>query len=267
MVGAEHDQRHRPERRGGEQLVEAPVGVELLDLGIELQGLGHVPGQQHELDRPLLRGLGFPKPFRERVDQHHAGDLIRPGPRKEAGDDAAVGMRHQHDRGVDPGGADQRVEIGGRVARRGRLRHRIAAARRLAHRRSRPVVGADPCEGGDRVEDVGRARRGLGPVGRRRLPAGDDNDGRGSRPTAFDVHLTAIVDVDGPGKVGGRRARRNGSKEGGEAKPGDGHSALLFRRVPQLARKRTESAHESPPSVGNHSSSVMALMPNSICTI
>ena len=121
-----------------------------------------------------------------------------------------------------PAAPSERVEVGDRVGRRSRLRRRIAAARRLADRRSRPIVGANLGERRrPRRRRSARRRRGFGPVGRGRLGARDDDDGRRPVAPAFHVHLAAAADIDGTGRIRSRGDGRScgGEEKGGEARP------------------------------------------------
>ncbi len=92
---------------------------------------------------------------------------------------------------------------------RGRLRHRIAAARRqvVAHRRARPVIGAHPCKPCHSAEHSQRGVRLVaGPNIRCRIKARHEHDRRRSGPAAFKIHLAAATDVDQAGEVTLRRS-------------------------------------------------------------
>ena len=197
----EDDQRHGLERRGSEKLVEAAVRIAPLQVGIELEALRQVAFQQDALGRPLVRRLRRPESLAQGIDKHHPGHLAGMGHRIESGDEAAIRMPDEHHGRRDAGGAQQRMEVGDRVGRRGRLRHRVAAARRLADRSSRPVVGTDPRELGNRGENVHRTRRGHGPVVGGSFPARHDDDSRNPGTTALEVHLAAAADVHEAGEI------------------------------------------------------------------
>ena len=154
-------------------------------------------------------------------------------------------MRHQHHRRGDAGRADERVEIGDRVGGRPRLRHRIAAARRLAYRRSRPVVGADPGELPDRGEDVRRTGRGFGPVGRRRLGARDDDDGRRPVALAFDIHFAAVADINGTCGIRGRGGRRSGRRGAGRRGGAYGRAFSLLAAGAATCQKARPAGEKS----------------------
>ena len=98
-------------------------------------------------------------------------------------------------------GIQQGMQIGDRIAHRGRLRHRVAAARLLTDRRSGTVVSTDPGELGDLGKHRRRGFLGDAPILGGSLEASHQHDGRGPCAATLQIHLAAAPDVDQPGRV------------------------------------------------------------------
>jgi hypothetical protein len=121
---------------GGADLVEAAVRVVPFQVWVQGQALPYLAFHQDSLHRPLLRRLRIPKPLGEGVDEYETGHILRVDARIQPDDQAAIGMPDKHVRTRLIGSTQQGMQVRDRVLCRGRLPHRVTAARLLPDRRS-----------------------------------------------------------------------------------------------------------------------------------
>jgi hypothetical protein len=193
---------------------------------------------------------------------------------RRAGRTAAERVRGEHVRSRDPGRAEHRVQLRDDVGGRARLGHRGAPlGQRVALEggadRPGPVVGADPvvtgeCDrdrgpDGGRLDDLVDAPRVAGVV-----IAGDQHDGvpAGSVRAVALQPDSAPPDVDGPGEVAGRPARRwwgrlagcradAGRQHDGEDRDDDAPQPPMSHRTPSGGEHEGSRIGHAPKSRGD----------------
>jgi len=222
-VGGQHYEGQWAQRSGGADLFEAALRI--LPFYVFVLGKFFLCWFIQRLpQRPLFRRHPCLQFLREGIDEDKTGHVLGVGHRVEPDDQAAVGVPDKHVGTRFLGGAQQGMQVRDRVPCRGRLRHRIAAARTLtADDRSRTIIGTNPGE----IGDLGKHRRrtftsaGHTPYIGGVTETGCQHDGGRAGTTALHVHLAAPADVDQAGKITFARLNRGG-----------------LRRLARLGRRR-----------------------------
>ena len=135
-VRGQDNQRHPPQSLSSTNLRKAAIRVVPLQSRVEGETLAYVAFHQPALYIPLLGRLGILKSLGQSVDEDQPGHFFWMNARIEPDNQAAIGVPGKH---VGPGlasGFEERMKVSDRVLCGGRLRHRVAAARLLADRRS-----------------------------------------------------------------------------------------------------------------------------------